>query len=174
MKYIISIMLVVLANTSYAFSYTKEFTEAELKKSIDAIMPITKNKLFINITIKNPVIHLIEESNELSIKADIEAIAPGGLGGSGTTEITGSIRYESSKGSFYLDKPQVINFHINNISDKHQPKIKKITQSVITKVLSKKPIYKFKDNDLKHSLAKALLKSVEVENKTLFVKLSAF
>ena len=35
------------------------------------------------------------------------------------------------------------------------------------------PIYQFKSDNLKHSLAKAVLKSVEVKNETLLLTLSA-
>ena len=63
---------------------------------------------------------------------------------------------------------------INKVPDKYIPKIKKIAQDIASKILATKPIYKFKDNKLKHKLAKSVLESVTVQEEKLLVKLSAF
>ena len=45
---------------------------------------------------------------------------------------------------------------------------------VAKKYLAKKPIFRFKDGNLKHKLAKSTLKSIAVENETLKIELGIF
>ncbi len=174
MKYVIGIVLLIVVNMAYAFSYTKEFTELELQEKVEAMMPLEKKKFFVTVIITEPKLDLIEGSNELGIQAHIQAIVPGKLKGNGTTKITGSISYVPDEGAFYMNNPTIIDLKINGIPDKYQPKIKKLAQITISKVLSSRPFYKLKDDNLKHKLAKATLDSVIVENEKLLVTLSAF
>lgn len=174
MKYVIGLIILALTNFANAFSYTKEFTEVELQQKVEAMMPLEKKKFFITIVITDPTMDLIESSNKLGIQAHIQAIAPGGIKGSGITNITGTISYAQAEGSFYLKDPTIVSLQINGMPDKYQKKIKSLAQASISKVLSSRPIFKFKDDSLKHKLAKAALESVVVENQKLLVKLSVF
>ncbi len=70
--------------------------------------------------------------------------------------------------------PTIVDLKINGIPDKYQPKIRKLAQITISKILSSRPVYKLKDDNLKHKLAKATLDSVLVENEKLLVTLTVF
>jgi hypothetical protein len=174
MKYVIGIVLLIVVNIAFAFSFTKEFTEPELQQKVEAMMPLKKKKFFVTVIITEPKLDLIEGSNEFGIQANIEAIAPGGLKGNGSTNITGSISYVPDEGAFYMDNPTIVDLKINGIPDKYQPKIRKLAQITISKILSSRPVYKLKDDNLKHKLAKATLDSVLVENEKLLVTLTVF
>jgi hypothetical protein len=174
MKYLIGIIFLFMANVAYAFSYTKEFTEVELQEKVEGMMPLEKKKFFVTVIITEPKLDLIEGSNEFGIQTHIEAIAPGGIKGNGLTNITGSISYKPDEGAFYMDNPVIVDLKINGIAEKYHPKIKKIAQAIVSKFLSSRPVYKLRDDNLKHKLAKATLDSVLVQNEKLLVTLSVF
>ena len=78
---------------SQAFAFTKEFTEAELQEMVSAIMPITRSKFFVTMTLSEPRLDLLESSNEIGLGANIKASALGSYGGSGSGYLTGSLSY---------------------------------------------------------------------------------
>jgi hypothetical protein len=60
------------------------------------------------------------------------------------------------------------------VSPESLSKIKKVLQSVASQFLAKKPVFRFKDNNLKHNLAKSTLKSITVDNENLIIELGLF
>jgi len=174
----ITVLLVIaflaMAHASFAFSYTLEISESELQKKVSAMMPMKKKNMFVAVTVSDPKVDLIKESNEIGVMTNIEVIALGSLKGSGRANITGTLNYDAEKGEFYFRNPTVVSLEVDNVAKKFIPKIKKITQLAITKAMSAYPVYKFKDDNIKHKLAKAALKSVIVEQEKLLVTLSMF
>ncbi|MBA6364123.1 DUF1439 domain-containing protein, partial [Colwellia sp. BRX8-8] len=53
-------------------------------------------------------------------------------------------------------------------------KIQDIAQAMLSKVMAVYPVYKFKDDNVKHKLAKAVLKSLEVKDEKLIITLGVF
>jgi len=170
----IAILLLSMIQSSFAFSYTLEISESELQKKVSAMMPMTKKNVFMAVTVSDPKIDLIQQSNEIGVFTNIEVIALGNLKGSGRAHITGTLNYDAEKGEFFFRDPTIVSLEIDNVEKKFIPKIKEITQLTITKAMSAYPVYKFKDDNIKHKLAKAALKSVTVNDKKLLVELSAF
>ncbi|MEY8214905.1 MAG: DUF1439 domain-containing protein, partial [Colwellia sp.] len=62
----------------------------------------------------------------------------------------------------------------DKVNDNIIPKIQGIAQAALSKVMTVYPVYKFKDDNLKHTLAKAVLKSLKVENEKLLLTLGVF
>jgi phosphoribosylformylglycinamidine (FGAM) synthase PurS component len=172
MKYIITLALMTIANLTHALSYTQEFTEVELQEKIETMMPLKREKFFVTLIVTSPKLDLLEGSDELSIKANIAVQAPGGIKGTGTTTITGSITYNPTQGSFHLLNPKVAYLHIDDIDEQYQPKIKQMVQKAISNAMANFPLYKLKDNDLKQKLAKSVLESVVISNGKLLVNLN--
>ncbi len=173
-KFSLFIIILVISPSVSAFSYTKQFTEAEIQKAINTIMPLEKQKMFLTIVISDPKIELIEKTNQIGVFSRIKLKAPGGIAGTGSTKIKGSISYNAKKGAFYLKNPQIVDLKIDNISESIMPKIKNIAQSFLSSELKRRPIYRFRSDNIKQKLAKAVLQSVTVKNKTIEVVLSAF
>jgi len=172
--YIKSLIGFVSSKIANVFSYTKEFTKAELQQKIEAMMPLTKKLYFLTIVISDPVLDLTEGSNELGIRVNVQALIPGGLTGDGVMHLTGSISYNPDEGAFYLSNPTLLDLKIKGISDKYQLKIKQFAQATLSNVLLSRPIYTLKDDDTTHQLAKLALESILVKNGKLLIKLRMF
>ena len=52
--------------------------------------------------------------------------------------------------------------------------IKKVVEIAARKILAMRPIYRLSDDNLKHKLAKSVLKSIKVENEKLHIVLGIF
>ncbi len=172
MKLLISFMIVSLASFANAFSYTHSLSEAELQQEIEKVMPIVKKKYFLTMTLSNPKINLIEGSNELGLRSDINVSAPGVMKGDGRAHIVGKLEYNQAQGAFYFKNARLLELNMNGIPPDILPDIKKAAQSSLTRSLSKRPVYILKDNDIKQQIAKSTLQSIEVKNQALHITFS--
>ena len=168
--------LVLAAHSSWAnaLTYTVNISQQELQSKVEALMPIEKTKLFVTVVLSNPIIDLAESSNEIGLFSRILISAPGGLGGQGTIKLAGSLLYNADQGAFFLNNPQIQSIESKDVAAKHLDKVQQIAQLALEQYLSAKPIYRFKDDNMKHKLAKAVLQSVTVENQQLVVELTVF
>jgi hypothetical protein len=173
-KCLLSIFLVLNCASALAFSYTLELSESEIQERVDVMMPLEKKKFFVTTVLTNPIIDLIESTNALGLSTDVAFKAPGNIVGSGRISFAGTLRYDNDVGAFYFDNLKLVSLDIKKVPSEFLPKIKKILQSVANKFLEKKPVFKFKDNNLKHKLAKSILKSIAVENENLVIELGLF
>ena len=88
--------------------------------------------------------------------------------------MTGTLEYNAKKGAFYFRNPSIVGLEVDHVEKKYMPKIKEIAELAMTKALSSYPVYTFKEDDVKHKLAKSTLKSVIVKDEALLVTLSLF
>ena len=167
-------VLLFMSQLSYAFEYTLEFTEVQLQEKISAMMPVTKQTMMATIVVDQAKLELIEGSDKLAIAAKLNATLLGGLNATGDVKIQGTLSYNAKQGAFYLKDPEVVELNINEIPPRFHEQIKQLAQKGIAKKLSTQPVYKLKDDDMKQSLAKSMLKSLQVKNKTLIATLGLF
>jgi len=167
-------MLLLASQVSFAFEYTLEFTQPELQEKISAMMPVTKQTMLATVVVDNAKLELIEGSDKLAIAAQLNAKILGNLNASGDMKIQGTLSYNAKEGAFYLKNPEIIELNINEIPPRFHDQIKQLAQKGVAKKLSKQPVYKLKDDDTKQSLAKSMLKSLQVKNKTLIATLGLF
>lgn len=171
----IVIMLIVFTSQMVsALDYTQEITEQEIQEKVSALMPLEKKRYFVTVKISDPKIDLIKEINEVGILANIEVIAPGGIKGRGEVMIQGALDYDAKKGAFYFNQPKIVSLKIDQVPTDFIPDIQALAQTALTKALASYPVYKFKDDNLKHRLAKSVLKSLQVQDEKLLITLSAF
>ncbi|MGK0398077.1 MAG: hypothetical protein ACJA0I_000367 [Gammaproteobacteria bacterium] len=173
-KCLLTILLVLNCASALAFSYTLELSESEIQERVDAMMPLEKKKFFVTTVLTNPVIDLIKSTNELGLSTDVAFKAPGNIVGSGRVSFTGMLRYDNDTGAFYFDDLKLVSLNVKKVSPESLSKIKKVLQSVASQFLAKKPVFRFKDNNLKHNLAKSTLKSITVDNENLIIELGLF
>ena len=159
-----------------AFSYKVELSEKKLQKKISAMMPMEASKYYFTVTLSEPEIELIEGRNEIGVFTHIEVVVPkikrAKIKGSGRTKITGSLSYESERCEFFFKNPVIEMLEIDKVSERYIPVVKSIVQFIAHKILAKFPVYRLKDENLKHKLAKSMLQSITVKDKKLLLELS--
>lgn len=168
------LVVLLLSPFSNALTYTLEMTELELQARVDAMMPLKKKNMLMSLVVTNPKVSLLTETNQLSIFANIAVTTLGNFKGAGKGNIVGEISYDKQQGVFYFINPEIKDITVDNVPAKYAPKIKDISQILITQAMAKYPVYTLKDNDMKQKLAKSLLQSVHVENGKIIATLKMF
>jgi hypothetical protein len=160
--------------STVSHSYTLEFTQPQLQEKISAMMPVTKKTMLATVVVDDAVLNLVQGSDKLALSASIQANSIVGLSATGSLKIQGTLKYNAKEGAFYFNNPEIIELDINEVPPQFHDKVKKLTQAALAKSLSRYPVYKLKDNDMKQQLAKTMLKSMEVKDQTLVVTLGLF
>jgi hypothetical protein len=119
-------------------------------------------------------VELINVSNEVGFFMHVDVIAPGGFKGGGRGKIAGTLRYQQDSGEFYLDSPRLVDLEIDLLPKQLTPKIAKLAELVLSKASEKLPVYRLRDDDAKHQLAKSTLKSIKVRDHKLLITLGMF
>ena len=84
------------------------------------------------------------------------------------------MRYEAKTGELFLDSPRLAGLEIDLLPKILTPQVVKLAELVLAKASAAYPIYRLRDSDSKHQLAKAALKSIRVKDHKLKITLSIF
>ncbi len=169
-KLFLFFVLSLMTNAAIAFTYTLELSEAELQTRITSAQPIQQQRFGMTIIFTDIKIGIVPVSDEISFSSPMDVIIPSDLKATGAVTMRGKLRYDENLGEFFLDAPVIDDIKVNGVTPSTLARIKPITQYAARAIVTKHSIYKF-DNSLNQKLAKALLKSVDVKNKTLFIVL---
>ena len=92
-------VLLVMARTGMALTYTVEMTEAQLQSRMSEMIPLVKKNPFVTVTLSSPDVDLAVGNNEIGILSNIAVAAVGGISGSGRVKFVGSISYDAEAGA---------------------------------------------------------------------------
>ncbi len=171
-KILTLLSLWLLSTVSHA--YTLEFTQPQLQEKISAMMPVTKKTMLATVVVDDAILNLVQGSNKLTLSANIQANALAGLSATGSIKVQGTLKYNAKEGAFYFNNPEIIELNIKEIPAQFHEQVKKMAQGALARSLSRYPVYKLKDDNMKQQLAKTMLKSMEVKDQTLVVTLGLF
>ena len=179
LKKIISVLYVLLfqllaTQSSVAFEYTIELTEAQLQEKIQAMMPFTKKTLMATVVVSDGKLDLIDASEQLNVAALIEVSAFGGFNANGNLAIQAGLLYKPEEGAFYLSNPKLVSMHIEQLAPDLQTSVQQLAQAALVNAMQRFPIYRFNEDDMKQKMAKAMLKSMVIQNEKIILTLSLF
>lgn len=157
--------------TSYAAKVEVEVSQAEIQAQITKMMPVSRTKLFMTVTVSNPEIELIELNNRLGITADIEVSSPSSAMGKARTQIVGDVVYLSESGELYFKNATVERLVVSDVGEEYQAGLKDMMQLAVSTILDGYPVYQFKGNELLESFNNPNVESFEIKGDTLFVTL---
>lgn len=155
--------------------YVVTIPEKTIKEKLSEKLPLSKTYLFIfDVSLDNPRVNLESGKNRIGVGLDLLLnIRVNGnekpLGGS--VDVSGTLKYISEEGAFYLNEPIIENLSIDGLSDKYKSKASTVIEKALTNFYSSRPIYTLKSTDVKQATAKLVLKRLEVKNKTILVTL---
>lgn len=170
-KITLTMLLLVVATTSWAFDYQVEVTQEQLQQQISKMMPVTQEKMYVTVTLSDPVLELGIDGNKLGMFSNVGITVPGGIKGTGRAKVTGNISYKKETGEFFFYKPTVAHIEIDQIPSEFHSNIKELAQYALNSAIRNKPIFKLSDNDPQQKMAKSMLKSVDVKPGKILVTL---
>jgi Protein of unknown function (DUF1439) len=163
------LLLVCTSAAGCTASYTIRFTAAEIQQSLNRKLPISKSKFLVRVTVQSLEVELVQGPDRILLHPQVGLSIVGQSALSGRALVEGQIRYAPDSGEFFFDAPRVVEVTIVGIPES----MRAIAEELIAKsgeaYLTTTPVYRLKQTDFKHSLARMLLKSVKVRDGQLQV-----
>ena len=171
-KFTLIALLMSFTSTGWTYDYKVEVSQEQLQQQISKMMPVTQEKMFVTVTLSEPLLELGIDGNKLGMLASIDIEAPGGIKGTGRAKIIGNISYKKETGEFYFYKPTIAHIEIDQIPSQFHSNVKELAQYALSSAIKNKPIFTLKDDDPRQKMAKSMLKSVEVVPGKILVTLA--
>src|SRR5690554_8100272 len=80
----------------------------------------------------------------------------------GWIKVDGKLRYQRSNHSFYIDDPRITEFHFADLPTVFKPQVQALVEDVLAKAVTDYPLYTLSDKSFEESMAKMMLKSIEI------------
>jgi hypothetical protein len=155
--------------------YELRLTQQEIQEKLDQKFPFSKRHLLLfEVTYSNPKVTLAEGSDRIrfSIDADLSNLATSdGQHLSGACEVAAGLRYDAEQHAFFLIDPEIEKLDIAGLPVELTPKVQQAMRATAEEVLTRRAAYTLRPTDPKKAAARAVLKSVEVENGVLVITL---
>lgn len=165
-------ILLTVSTSSWSLNYTVEFTEAQLQQQLASMMPVTREQMFVTVTLSEPILDLGIGDNKIGVFSSMDISAPGGIKGTGRAKIVGQISYKKQTGEFFLYNPTVSHIEVDQIPSQFHSNIKQLAQLGLNSAIKGKPIFKLNDDNPQQNLAKSMLQSVKVEPGKILITLA--
>ncbi len=153
-----------------SLAYRVALNESSLEERLASYFPLEAKKLGVGIVLHNPKIRLNELENRIHLQLDLAISLPGNASSSGYIEMAGSLLYVAQEGAFYIDDPEICEFSVLSIPSRYLTPLRVLVRAVLTRYVANRPVFKFKEGNIKHRLAKAVFKTVEVHKGKLRVR----
>ena len=161
----------VLSACSGIYSKKIVFTRQELQEKVASEFPLKKRTSLVTVNFLNPRILLSQESDRIGISLDMEVSAPGFKAVTGHLEADGGLEYRPDSGEFVFTEGRVLTFELADIPTAYSRTIEQVGAKLVKTYLSDLTLYRLKQDNFKHALAKLVLKSVAVENGEVVVEI---
>lgn len=157
-----------------AWGFTHEVAEAELQQKVSAAMPVEIRKPAYALTISDPVIDLAGADETVGVVAQVALDLPENMKAAGTVAVSGKLVYDPRAYAFFLRNVVVRKLEVEKAQESLLPVLRLGAQFALARALSVHPVYVIKDDSLKARFARALLKSVSVEDHKLILTMEIF
>ncbi len=147
------------------------FTEEEIEARLDKEFPKqTMIEGIIPVEIKTPTIEFIPNTNRVrcGLVAEVDAFI---RKYEASASLSCALHYEPSDQSIRLIDPLVEEFRTDQIPEKYRERLVLAASLLAKQFLNDQPVYQLKEEDVKDKATRYLLKSVEVDNEVLKVRL---
>jgi hypothetical protein len=166
----LSLLLLVCSSAAgCAASYTIRFTAGEIQQALNRKLPISKSKFLVRATVQSVEVELREAPDRILLHPQVGLSIAGQSALAGQALVEGQIRYAPESGEFFFDSAKVVEMTIAGIPESARPVAEELIAKAGEAYLSSTPLYRLKQTDFKHSLARMLLKSVKVRDGQLQV-----
>ena len=171
--------LVILAGSVFFYlhgrRYVVELTEAQLQEGLNRIFPVQKSFLeILSVTLSDPQVHLVDGADRISFGSKATLNVTIGqqkkpLGGQST--ISTELRYDPDTYSFYLENACLESLEVQGIPVQHVEAANHLARKLAQNRLDSTPVYTLRQDSLKQSTARLVLKGMKIKDQKLVIVL---
>ena len=170
---LLGLMLACVLGAGCSIRYTISLTAADIQQTLQRRLPISKSKLLVTATVRALNVELMESDNRILLRPEVDVSLVGQSALRARAVVAGQLRYAPETGEFYFDKPAVTEVAIEGLPESLRVTAQEVIAKCAEGYLASAPVYRLKQGDFKQSLARLVLKSVQIRNGRLELVLGA-
>ncbi len=168
---VVALLVGVLFLCGCSVTYTLNLSAAEIEHSIARSLPVSKSKLLVTLTVRSVSVQFMAGEDRILLRPQVELGIAGQTALVGRALVEGQIRYSAPTGEFFFDHPRVVDLSIQGLPASVRSAAEDLVAIVGETYLATTPVYRLDQKDFKQSLAKLVLKSVQVREGQLEIVL---
>jgi hypothetical protein len=161
------VLLASACSAGCSVSYTISLTASDIQQTLQRKLPISKSKLLVTATVRTLEVEFMEVGNRLLLRPEVDLSIVGQSALRGRAVVAGQIRYAPETGEFFFGKPAVTDVVIEGLPDSLRAAAQEVIARCTEGYLVAAPVYRLQQTDFKQSLAKLVLRSVQIRNGRL-------
>jgi hypothetical protein len=160
---------VIFASVLVAFpvaalsTFVAGLSETQIQAALQSHFPSNEYATFARVTLREPKVRLSQNARKLTLVIVVDANVAGDALRRGYMNIAVGLSYKPASGGVYLSNPRLQQFDMPGASPALVTELEAMVEKMAINILPLVRIYKLKEKDLNHSLAKSQLKSYTVE-----------
>lgn len=158
-------------STVQAESRELRLTAAQLTRQLQPSFPQKRCLLGLAcLNLRNPVITLHKDDQRLFVAADVGFDLNAQEAGKGKALIAGVPRYDSKKGAFFLDRPQVESLDVAGLGRAELGMARQLLNGMLAEdILADQPIWTLDESDPQQAMARLTLRKIQVREGILIL-----
>lgn len=165
---VIVALAVVPAPSSFAQQRELAFGPAQLTRQLATQFPQKRCLLAIAcVTLTDPVVSIRAGDPRLHVTARARPDLAGDPIDAGTVEMAGLPRYETARGAFFIDAPEVLRLDFPGLAPAQAATMTELTRGLLVEYLRQVPVWVLDERDPQQALAKLALRGVTVREGAL-------
>ena len=145
------------------------FSRDDLQAKLSGQFPLEKKKRLMKFRFSEPELLLVPDSERIGMRIAVEAKIPGVSSVKGVMEADGEIEYHPETGEFTIARGRLVDLDMQGMPKRGAKTFEEIAATVVKNHLSSITVYELDQKDFKQSLAKLMLKSVQVKDGSIVV-----
>ena len=162
-------VIAVLPSLGCSSVYTVSMNAEEIQRRLQEKLPVERTKLLLKTTVTDVQVRLQEGSDRIRLRPSLVLEVPllGAL--PGQVSVDARVRYAPDRGEFFLDDAVVTDLDVPRIPDSQRDRAQRLVAMVAQAYFATTPVYRLKQGNFKHALAKLIIKSVTVRDGRLLI-----
>jgi len=157
------ILLFGLSGVAQAAFKTK-LSDIHVQSALQNYFPLKEYSAIARVTLQEPKVQLEAGNKDIVLMIPVDANITGDAMHRGHITVLVDLSYKASSGGLYLHNPRLGQFEMPSVEKKMVGELREFVTTIIKNALPLVRIYKLKERDINHSLAKSALKNVRFED----------
>jgi hypothetical protein len=156
----------LMSSLAYA-TFVTGLSSVQVEKVLENYFPLNEYAAFARVSLHNPQVRLQKGEKSVVLIVPVIARVAGATEHRGHATIQVELTYKPHTGGLYFSRPRIQQFDMPSVDKKMSADLREIVDSMAQNSLPLVQVYRVKERDLNHSLAKSALKSSVIEDDRL-------
>lgn len=156
--------------TAFA-TYSFSVTVGQIQNALRLFFPLREYAADARLSLSEPAVSLRAGADDLWMEVPVVVSISGQARLRGRATVDVGLYYRAASGDLFLGNPRLRSFEMDGLTADRREALRASLADVLTNTLTLVRIYRVREQDLNHSLAKSEIKAIKIENDVLRVSI---